>query len=207
MGNKSILMSIKPEWVCKILNGEKTIEIRKKFPKDYVGWVYLYCTKGKPYLYDFRKLCAEFRTEKVKQKYFDNLILNGKVVARFWCDKVEEIECVSVGDSDYGSLFADTEYQTETLSEKELTQKSCLIPDEIFEYFDEDFDKIGYAIHISKLDVFEKPKELKEFRPYQWGLYCAWTNCNCLFHTKEECENCQETHIQKAPQSWCYVED
>ena len=44
---KAILMSIKPKYVAKILNGEKTIEIRKKFPKDYVGWVYIYCTKDK----------------------------------------------------------------------------------------------------------------------------------------------------------------
>ena len=44
---KAILISIKPYWVAKILNGEKTIEIRKRFPKDYVGWVYIYCTKGK----------------------------------------------------------------------------------------------------------------------------------------------------------------
>lgn len=29
-GNKYILISIRPEWLCKILNGEKTIEVRKK---------------------------------------------------------------------------------------------------------------------------------------------------------------------------------
>lgn len=29
-----ILISIKPEWVCKILNGEKTIEVRKKVLKE-----------------------------------------------------------------------------------------------------------------------------------------------------------------------------
>ena len=29
-GNHYVLISIKPEWVCKILNGEKTIEVRKK---------------------------------------------------------------------------------------------------------------------------------------------------------------------------------
>ena len=29
---KAILISIKPEWVCKILNGKKTIEIRKSSP-------------------------------------------------------------------------------------------------------------------------------------------------------------------------------
>ena len=43
---KSILISIKPKWVAKILNGEKTIEIRKTMPKcDLPIDVYIYCTK------------------------------------------------------------------------------------------------------------------------------------------------------------------
>ena len=32
--NKNILISIHPEWLCKILNGEKTIEFRKKVLKE-----------------------------------------------------------------------------------------------------------------------------------------------------------------------------
>lgn len=48
---RAVLMSIRPEHLVKILNGNKTIEVRKAVPKDYIGWVYLYCTKGKPYLY------------------------------------------------------------------------------------------------------------------------------------------------------------
>ena len=32
--NKYILISIRPEWLCKILNGEKTIEVRKKVLKE-----------------------------------------------------------------------------------------------------------------------------------------------------------------------------
>lgn len=31
-----ILISIKPEWVCKILNEEKTIEVRKTAPKELI---------------------------------------------------------------------------------------------------------------------------------------------------------------------------
>lgn len=31
-----VLISIRPEWLCKILNGEKTIEIRKKVLKEMV---------------------------------------------------------------------------------------------------------------------------------------------------------------------------
>ena len=44
---KSILISIRPEWVAKILNGKKTIEIRKTMPKcDLPIDVYIYVTHG-----------------------------------------------------------------------------------------------------------------------------------------------------------------
>lgn len=33
-GEKYVLISIRPEWLCKILNGEKAIEIRKKILKE-----------------------------------------------------------------------------------------------------------------------------------------------------------------------------
>ncbi len=33
-GNMYILISIQPQWLCKILNGEKTVEIRKKVLKE-----------------------------------------------------------------------------------------------------------------------------------------------------------------------------
>lgn len=34
IGSRYILISIRPEWLCKILNGEKTIEVRKKVLKE-----------------------------------------------------------------------------------------------------------------------------------------------------------------------------
>ena len=43
---KSIMISIQPQYVEKILNGEKTIEIRKTMPKcELPCKVYIYCTK------------------------------------------------------------------------------------------------------------------------------------------------------------------
>ena len=67
---KAIMLSVHPEWVAKILNGEKTIEIRKSVPKDFKGWVYIYETK-----------------------YNSG---GGKVVvARFWFDEWEEIKVSS----------------------------------------------------------------------------------------------------------------
>ena len=35
-GYEYILISIRPQWLCKILNGEKTIEVRKKVLKEMI---------------------------------------------------------------------------------------------------------------------------------------------------------------------------
>lgn len=195
---KSILISIKPKWCAKIMNGDKTIEVRKKFPKDYVGWVYLYCSKkdgftgkirdgvdcydGELYKYNFDK------GHKVKEKkglFYDGETLinsiNGKVVARFWCDKVEEI-------LNYG-LARRSEIMME-----DLLKKSCLTMRQLNkyaphkEYKDDDYI---YAIHISKLEIFNKPKELSEF----------W---NCGKQVRKGVFNYSIIH--KAPINYCYIE-
>ncbi len=36
-GEKKILISIQPQWMCKILNGEKTIEVRKKVLREMLN--------------------------------------------------------------------------------------------------------------------------------------------------------------------------
>lgn len=36
VGEAYVLISIHPEWICKILNGEKTIEVRKKVLKEMI---------------------------------------------------------------------------------------------------------------------------------------------------------------------------
>ena len=43
---ESVLISIKPEWLEKIIRGEKTIEIRKTAPKETPFKAYIYCSKG-----------------------------------------------------------------------------------------------------------------------------------------------------------------
>lgn len=71
---KSILISIRPEWVAKILNGDKTIEVRKTAPKcDLPVDVYIYCTKG-----DY--------IGRISNKYV------GKVVAKFTLRKVDKFD-------------------------------------------------------------------------------------------------------------------
>ena len=182
---KAILLTRKPNTACNILNGNVTIDIlkdmrtanaiRKLITKYGKARIYVAVSKSKPYLYksyEDNGGLAENGTLKEWVEYGisnvlidDNCIhlLNDKVAFMFDCEKIEEIECVSVGDSDYGNLCADVEYRTETLSEKELLQKSCFSGDDVFEYLEEDLDKIGYAIHISNLTKFDRPKEIIEF--------------------------------------------
>ena len=169
---KSILMSIKPQWVAKILNGEKTIEIRKKFPKDYVGWVYIYCTKDKKY------------ANLINRGGF----LTGMVVARFWCNKAEQIEP--------HIIKWEMKHETNNTSQDELLKQACLNIVELLNYC----GGVGYAIHITKLEIFDKPKELKEFKHIVVKQH--YDNYGCKTYKEYFGKP-----LTRAPQSWCYVED
>ena len=147
---KSILLSIRPEWVEKILNGEKTIEVRKQFPKDYVGWVYIYCTK------DYKKILFEnggygWRLNTWNKNKNVITTNNGKVVARFWCDKVEEITTEKWSPS----------------KEQDLLKASCLTENQLFDYCNLESGKPFYAIHISGREIFDEPIELNELKHWK----------------------------------------
>ena len=166
--SKSILLSIRPQWVEKILNGKKTIEVRKRFPKDYVGWVYIYCTK------DYKKILFEnggygWRLNTWNKNKNAITTNNGKVVARFWCDNVEEISAKNI---------------------ESFTKDSCLTVKQIEDYLWKNICN-GYAIHISKLEIFDEPKELSEFNYWKdKSEYGCW----------------YENKLTKAPQNYCYIE-
>jgi predicted transcriptional regulator len=81
MEETAVLLSIRPEWCQKIFRGEKTMEIRKNFPKDFQGQpfkCFIYCTKGQN---------AGFRMEPDGSL----LRLDGTVIGEFTCDRVYEI--------------------------------------------------------------------------------------------------------------------
>ena len=188
---KAIMISIKPQYVAKILNGEKTIEIRKRFPKDYRGWVYIYGTKEDNLCKSYIRM--GFYTNRSSA---DDIEYNGKgkVVARFYCDNVEE--------TNYDHDLIDEWYATHTLNSCLLGIQSCLTFEEIDDYL----KGYGYAIHISQLEIFDKPKELSEFDHY--GTITR-------FHKTKECltkdnlpymEGYWTNKLTKAPQNFCYVE-
>ena len=127
-------MSIKPKYVKQILLGNKKYEIRKRFPKDYRGWIYIYCTKGngkKNYLATVKHWLDNDQVEETP--------LNGKVVGRFWCDNVS-MDCEHWED--------------------ELLDLACLTRQELYSYTD--LENV-FVIHIKDLERFDIPGPLKAF--------------------------------------------
>lgn len=160
---KAILISIKPKWCALMMNGKKKIEVRKgtalykaiKKLIDEYGYadIYVYCTKGKDLLYKCINGGYDYDNWKVlENRDSDNYILNGKVIFKFRCYKVEEIRPnidLSIMDS----------------HSKELIRCANLSLFEGCEYLKWN---TGYAIHISDLEIFDKPKNLSEF-----GVKCS----------------------------------
>jgi predicted transcriptional regulator len=218
---KKILISINPKWVKKILNGEKTIEVRRTAPKcELPCEVYIYCTKEKPSLNLWtsktkekcRKAILEYN-ESQADKELDEFInaefverypqyrgervifspqtLNGKVVAKFTLNKVSKIK-YSRGTWNCGDIG----------NHKVLWDRSCLNYLQLEQYLNGE----GYAWHIDNLVIFDKPKELKDFK--HWVSY---KNCNeCPYGKKEPtilCATCREkVPLTNAPQSYMFVE-
>ena len=195
---KAMMMSIRPKHVKNILNCIKTLEIRKKFPKDYVGWVYIYCTLGQGLVFDSegKGLVNSKLFPYAKNCPEHNRLINGKVVARFWCDKVEEIPPMWQWRN---SIFN---------WEKWLIDKGCVSQKELFTYLKvHNPQNCGYAIHITKLEIFDKPKEISEFKS--------------KLHIKNGCKNCPQNTgfsmpycatcdfllpLNRAPQSYQFIE-
>lgn len=179
----AILMSIRPHHLFNILNGKKTIELRKRFSSDFRGWVYLYCTKaikGQPTLIR----SAFEHLYRLGTWYVDDFEINlsGKVVCRFWVDNVEE------------TITINWATETATLDEFDLSVKSCVSIKDLHNIFSD-----CKAIHISKLELFAKPKELGEFYYYKKRLIDCGMDCPPYFDEVK-------TQVRKAPQSWQYIE-
>lgn len=136
-----------------ILNGEKTLEIRKSKPKcDLPIDVYIYCTKTAGNNLVDTKLPINHFYYSVTNADKDRA-LNGKVVAKFRLKSIETINYV-FGRFCFGEW-----------SEEYLQEQSCLTGEELFDYLKptpQKNRKVGYAWHIDNLIVFTEPLELKD---------------------------------------------
>lgn len=193
---KSVLISIQPKWVEKIAKGEKTIEVRKTRPKIETPFkCYIYETQG-----EYKTGTGIFAygielkgTKKGK----------GKVIGEFVCDKIYKFA---------GRWFGD--YTRPFGTEAMILRESCLTLDELTNYLSL---KNGYAWHISDLKIYQKPKELSEFKAicnkvkhYETESKEFFDHClNCEYLT--ETTRCLDSFecgkfITRPPQSWQYIE-
>ena len=182
------MISIQPKWCELIANGKKTVEVRKTKPKiDTPFKCYIYCTKNKrQYLRKLGTSCQEIfitenrdilgKTEKVKSiigdvtTFWENGGYNGKVIGEFICDAI-------ITDKTFGhnALFK---------------ASACMSDADISAYC---LNEEMYCWHIYDLVIYDKPKELSEFRYYNPTV-------------KLENGYPIPTHeIKLPPQSWCYV--
>lgn len=205
---KSVLISIRPEWVEKIVNGKKTIEVRKTAPKEVPFKAYIYCTKDKPYLYRVDDDNNFELTNTLRPKTYEYVKdyneQNGKVIGEFICDKVYNLV-----NAFGGIMFAD-----ENLNQLEpqlFRDMSCLTDEQTADYLG---DKDGYGWHISDLKIYDKPKELSEFKtPPCEKSEKACGNCKWLVKRNTpdvyECECYVEDGrpITRPPQSYMFVEE
>ena len=135
--SKSVLISIRPKWVEKIANGEKTIEVRKTKPKLATPFkAYIYCSQGK----DARRLRGSW----------------GKVIGEFTCDRIYKIDKDST----------DFLFKAGGLSVyKQAAEKKCglcvaMTDDELHGYLGH---CQGYGWHISDLRIYDEARGLSEF--------------------------------------------
>ena len=189
MINKAILISIKPEHVLDILNGTKTLELRKSVPKDYKGWVYIYCTKSKPYYEPRINGITNQKVWNIHNDFIYHTDLNSKVVARFWFDEYYKYH----HDNHGVDLYTDVAEYNVMYDDLE---KLCLDYREIEHYGK---GKDLYAWHIKQLEIFDTPLSLSEF--YKANLYASGK----VIKQYEKRTNDFSYRLKRAPQSWQYV--
>lgn len=214
---KAIMISIKPEWVAKILNGEKTIEIRKTMPKcELPIKCYIYCTKDKNnLLYGSPYFNGSWKVWKDKKSIKDIALVKGwdaKTGAVYSCDLANGKVVVEFTLNRIGmiSFFSNGRCVPIDFEDK----KTCLTEKEMREYLK---GNTGYAWYIDNLKIYDSPKELREFSKHGFkNLYGSGVcgNSSCPFYLDSntydlppECLREDQCQIIRPPQSWCYVEE
>lgn len=182
---KAVLMSIRPKWCELIASGKKTVEVRKTRPKSETPFkCYIYQT-GEKSLLD-----TVYRGETFCSK-------NGYVIGELVCDNVEVL---------FDTNGNPKNYMTDILPS--ILQKTALSYDEFAAYVGSRADNNSiYGWHISDLKIYDKPRELREFKKAgfmteeDW-LAALYPNTHCHYEAWAK-----RFEVTRPPQSWCYVEE
>lgn len=198
--SKAVMLSIRPKWCEKIVNGNKTIEVRKTRPKmDAPYKCYIYCTIGG------RDLNIPISQERLMRDYLETGSMeslncplgNGKVVGEFTCDRIYRID----KDSTDFLFKAGGLSVYKQAAEEKCGLRVAMTDDELRGYLGH---CQGYGWHISDLRIYDQPREFTEFRQScPNDLYCE----DCTMYSNNGICNNGALPLRRPPQSWCYVEE
>lgn len=176
--SKAVLLSIRPEWCKKILDREKTVEVRRTRPVHGTPFkVYIYCTlAGSDSLFIdvLNRDVAEWNRGGWPEK-------KGRVIGEFICDDIRRIGpeyCVVKEDIESaisGSLLTVPQIKDYAGWKSGMSYADL---------------KDLYGWHISDLKIYDRPRPLSDFtrlRATKFGY--------------------EPVDIERPPQSWFYVED
>lgn len=182
---KAILQSIKPQYCELIAAGKKTIEVRKTKPNIPTPFkVYIYCTKPK----------ERFSIGKHIFAFADNLYFANNIIK--YGDGFEDVSTDIVNLN--GKIIG--EYVCDSITTDFLISDTCISVEDLEKYSG---NKAIYGWHISNLVIYDKPKELSDFRKP-----CVVNPCiNRSFCDKTSNYCCPQCMLTRPPQSWCYVEE
>ncbi len=181
--SKAVLISIRPKWCQKIVSGEKTIEIRKTRPRMVTPFrCYIYCTQSG----DMRRLVGE----------------RGKVIGEFVCGRIDRLARVGFDGSGEPAKYCICNSDMSVWPMDGICEEACLTHEELEKYLG---GYEGYGLHISRVKIYEAPKELSEFRRVcPNDLYCE--SCAMYRENKGTCGE-ESLRFKRPPLSWCYVEE
>ena len=222
MNTKAVLISIKPKWCKLIMDGQKTVEIRKSRPKiDTPFKCYIYCSLSGVKEFYMGLQNGVYRIKYREEQWYDKM---GKVIGEFVCDRISKYEMEWYGgyaedtyqdirgiyydgdlEREVEALVASNEMSKDELNKCYLLADSCLSFDDIGKYVcgKKDFGfHTFYGWHISDLKIYETPIRLSEFclpcDPLP-GCFCDYCKTHGLYLTN--------MIIKGPPQSWRYVEE
>lgn len=143
--NKSVVLSINPEWCDLIRSGQKTFEIRKNRPRIP--------TPFKCYIYQTGEYVSAYEDSPWAGKY-----MPGAIIGEFICDTIDRFAIP------YPAYFGEVSEDV-----KDILVKACLPMLRAHDYLGH---RDGYAWHISDLKIYETPKKLEEcgleYAPMSW---------------------------------------
>lgn len=180
---ESVIVSIKPKWLEKIIRGEKTIEVRKSAPKEVPFRAYIYCTKSKGY-----EVTVDEVRDDGKERHHNG---KGKVVAMFVCDRVDK----------YTFSHYEAEYRVTHVEQKAM----CLNQPELIRYGN---GNLLYGWHITDLRILPRPQDLSIYsgrkRVLKGEKVEIETPCICIFGSGNRLD-WKPIPLTRPPQSWQHL--